>query len=488
MKKQYILYIFLCLLYGSVGYLAPGYDDEFFNINLIEKLGLGIVAYTQSTDVHPPGSYLINYFLYDTLGTWERVRLASSLFTAATLIYAINAVRREHGERAGLIAFFLLGLNPAILLWCTGIRWYAYFVPILIWLSMPPPYQNWRHWARCFCGLFILAYIGYAVLIVAAPILFIYWRGSPQSAKEKLASIAKYGAITLALYAHQAYIFMTVHVKYKGDQISSLVKSLTGIVTAQLGNQGLFPVSAAGLITMIGTSGLMLIIVHQNASAAMGNRHFIAYAAGLVGSMVTGLAGKFRNLVVISPWQAIWITTATTKHRDGKLLPVFMSLLIIGNVWGIYNVATHQNTTKNSWNLPIELTMSHLRQEAEACRGNTLVITHDVGLAWQANHAGYKVLSPFAAQPLPPEKLASKYECVFLLKTYAGSIDNLQYNKMIQDLRLIHYDSSATIKLGKDSYYSIKKRMDPRYPEHMIELTQYTNVSNLAALTSWQPK
>jgi hypothetical protein len=118
---------------------SPGYDDEFTNIELIERLGGGVLGYVQGNDVHPPGSYLLDWLLFAALRDWQLVRLAVALFTAGAIVYAVEWLRHRHGMRAATLALVLLALNPALLMWCTGLRWYAWFVPMLLWLLCPPP-------------------------------------------------------------------------------------------------------------------------------------------------------------------------------------------------------------------------------------------------------------------------------------------------------------------------------------------------------------
>ena len=172
------MYLLVITLYIFVGYTSYGYDDEFFNVVLIEKLGWGAIQVIQSSDVHPPGSYIIDVLLYKIFGKWEIVRAIIGLNTALSLVYAINVVKNKYGIRSAVISYILLGLNPAILLWCTGLRWYAFFVPILIWLSFPLVKKGSRLWIQCFGGLLLLSYFGYAAFVIAPSIFLIYWNHS----------------------------------------------------------------------------------------------------------------------------------------------------------------------------------------------------------------------------------------------------------------------------------------------------------------------
>lgn len=486
-KALPLAYLALCLLYGSVGYYSLGYDDEFTNIVMVERLGFGVVQFFQGTDVHPPGSYFINALLYSVLGKWELVRLAGSLATAASLVYAVESVRRKYGNRNAAVLLVLLGLNPAILMWCTGVRWYAYFVPLLIWLSITPARRGWWYWAKCFGGLFALAYLGYAAFIVAIPILMLYWQDSRETSKEKAISMVKCGLPVAILYSYQLFIFLTVHIKSKDPQMSSLVQNLVGFAVSQLGNQGVFPVSVAAALSATGLIGIVLLALRADLAGNLKNRFFIIYSIGAALTILTGLAGKFRNLVIVSPWQALWISTVRVRASQQRAYWLCLAALAAGNVWGDFNVATHQDTTKNSWNLPVGQLLADLAAKKDKCDGDLVVISHDVALAWHLDKGGYQQISPYPHRAMPQEALASKHRCAILIKTYIGSLPPDAYQRMIGEVSAMRYSKAEQHRYGRDRYHAIKKRQDPRYPEYAFETTTYSKVENLSALSSWQP-
>jgi hypothetical protein len=487
LKRFSFLYLVLLVLYGVVGYLSFGYDDEFTNISLVEKFGFEVVSYIQTVDVHPPGSYFINWLLFSTLGKWELVRLVISLITAGSLIYAINWIKNKHGVNAGFIAFVLLGLNPAILLWCTGVRWYALFVPVLIWLSIVPSQKGLRYWGKCFGGLLCLGYLGYAVFIVTIPILVIYWIGNEQDRNEKIKSILKYGTLALILYLYQLFIFLTVHFKNKDSQISTAFKSISGFLVAQFSNQGVFPLSVPGILSSVSTLGIITIIFYTKFHENIKNKYFISYSLSTALLIISGLAGKFRNLVIISPWQAFWISTSKINEPHKKYFLLFLSLLTAANLWGDFNVATHQNTTKNSWNLPVKQIVSLLAEEKRKCGNDLIVLTHDPSLTWILNKADYQVLGPYSSKIIPNKILQSKHNCLIFLKTYAGSINQLTYENMIEEVNLLGYVRKESSRYGRDDFFYLKNKLDPRFQEYMIEVTKYYEVDRLTSLQSWFP-
>ena len=488
MKKKILLSLFLCLLYGYVGYFSFGFDDEFANMRWIEKLGIGIVHFTQSFDVHPPGSYFIDWMLFAFLGKWELVRLFISLITAFSLIYAILSINKRYGETAGLISFFLLGLNPAILFWCTSLRWYAFFVPVLIWLSIVPRKNGWLYWAKCFGGLIILGYLGYAVFIVAIPTLLIYWSESEEKFRDKIKNIFRFGFLFLVLYSYQLFVFFSVHLKFKDGQVSSLLNNLVGFFTAQISNQGLFPLSFPGILASVATIGIVLIILYSDINRNVRNNYFISYSLTSIFTIITGIAGKFRNLVILSPWQALWISTAKIQVPQKKFFLIFLFFLVLGNLWGDYNIISHQNTTKSDWNIPLKEIMNDLNKDRLKCKNDIIILCSNEMLTWNLERSGYHVMSIYAQHQLNRQELLKKHNCVVILKTWAGKISSDDYKKLYSETELLGFSKKIKVNFGRDNYFKIKHKLDSRYPEFMVEATKYYEVRNLNKLTEWSPR
>jgi len=479
-------YVLLWVLYGAVAWLSYGYDDEFSNILQVERHGFGVVALMQTQDVHPPGSYFINWLFHSVTGDWSLVRLATALLTVASLVYATEAIRQRHGERAAGLLFVLLCLNPAILMWCTGLRWYAYFVPVLIWLSITPRRDGWRYWAKCFGGLVVLGYIGYAVFVVALPVLLLYWAGSQQTVRQKLSGIFWGGLIGALLYAYQFHVFLTVHLLSKDSQVTSMASNFMGFAIAQVSNQGVFPISLPAVLSALGLAGMVIFAVQGN-PANLRDRYLHAYGIGAVATIALGIAGKWRNLVIISPWQAMWLAALDVpSHRMRAFLWSF-ALLAVANLWGVYNVATHQDTTKNSWDLRIGPVLADLARERDACNDDLVIVAHDPALSWHVDHAGFVQLGPFSRQHLPAATLDAPHRCVVVVRSFAGHLGDDEYARMVTQLGTLGTAEGTPRQYGRDGFFRIKQRLDARYPEYQFEITTYRNVNSVAGLTAWQP-
>lgn len=486
-RKTWLLsYLGLIILYGFVGYESIGYDDEFINIRFIERYGIDAIGIIQMGDVHPAGSYLVNWVLFTILNDWHLVRLAVALAGAAVLVYAIDSVRETHGPWSGAIAIALVGLNPALLMWCTSLRWYAFFVPMLVWLSLTPKVHDWRYWGKCFGGLVLLGYFSYAMFVLAIPLLVLYWRDCPDGIGSKIRSLVVFGGIAGILYLYQMVIFVTVHLHQLDSQTSSLAKSLMGFAIAQLGNQGLFPLSLAGGLSALGMLGILWLVLRFSLIENLrGNRYFLPYWLGVAGLVFTGLAGKLRNFVIVSPWQGLWIATARIEDSHRPLFRLFLFLVVLGNLVGVYNVVNHRDTTKNSWNLPVPEVLAALEAEGSTCGGDWLVLTHDPTFSYLLEHAGWRVLGPYASRSVDQDRLRRPQRCVMVLKTYAGNLHDRLVADLYGDLAFLNDRAVTTRRFGADPYHRFKQRLDARYPEYQVEMITYREVSNLTRLEHW---
>lgn len=475
-------------VYSWVGYFSFGFDDEFSNIQLVEEHGSGVFSYMQTIDVHPPLSYYFNWILFETLGDWSLVRLAISLLTAISLIYALFSFNKQYGIRSAVIIFFLLAMNPALLMWSTSLRWYSFFVPILIWLSVIPIRQGWLYWAKCFSGLLLLSYISYAAFLIALPVIYLYWMKSEQSISKRVKSIFIFGVIFVLMYLYQLLIFLNVHVLNKEEQLFSLVTSIIGFISSQISNQGVFPISIPGILSVLGVSGLILIIFISNFKHNIKNNFLHSYLFTSLFSIITGLAGKFRNLVILNPWQVFWIATSKISDKHRNTFIILLIMVSISNLWGNYNVITRSNTTKNDFNIPVSQIIKEIDTQTDKKFEEVLVLTHNRGLTWNLKKAGYTVIDFHSEQITPDSLLLNNYKFLIVLKTWQGSIDDNQYKLMYDELTKINRTKERSLFFGKDTSFKIKKKLEPRFQEYGVQMIILNDASNLNELNSWLKK
>lgn len=460
----------LLALYGAVGFTSLGYDDEFFNINLITQAHFSFARVWQLAehmDVHPPLSYMLDLALFKLLGSWPLVRMASGWLVALSLVYAINHVRKLHGDKAGVWAFILLGLNPSLLLWGASLRWYTPFVAVLLWLSVIPAEKKplWL-WLRMYAGLLVLGYMNYSTVLLALPVFILYWRADGRPWRQKLPLVAGMGVVVLLLYLYQLNAFFQVHFLNREHQIFSLFANVYGYGIAQLGNQGLFPVSVAGMVAIAGGSMLSLLSVYEQRLALTKNRYLGSYVLGVLFFLASGIAGKIRNYVVLSPWQGLWLTTSLHGSKR-KIVHVGLAMVLIGNLVGLYNVAAHEDTSKSGWNVPHRQALEVIKTQWKLCAEPSMIATYDPVMVWHLREEGYPVVN-LLNQPV--DMLKRQLNCLVFIKTFAGSMTDAKMAGIRKTLDGLNRDDVTTIVLGLDRHAAFKHRLDPRYGQYGIVL------------------
>lgn len=487
-KNCYFLFFFILIivLYSMVGYFSYPLDDEIFNIKVIEKYGINSIFFVQTSDVHPPGSYFANWILFLLFnGDWQMIHTVTGLLTSFIIIYSILAVYRRYGKINSIIYFFLFGLNPSILLWCTSIRWYAYFIPVLIWLSFPPEKNNWYYWVKCFLGILLLGYIGYAFFLLVIPIIFLYWKKSPMDNKQNIKWFILLGSISFILYLPQFYVFFSVHIHNADRQFGSMWRCIIGFCISEMSNQGLFPVSLGGVSSILGTLGLFFtIIINIYKQKIKANIYFILFLISSIVLIFSGLGGKFRNFIILEPWKNMGLSIFNSNfYMRKKMVFLFLLCIFLGNAMGIICVVSHNDTTKNGWNLPVNKVLKHV--ESLENKDDILILTHNSTLSYVYEQNGFNVLSRYSFHKINNEKLDKHYKFVIFLDTFIGDLSSQEYSNLISDIDKIVYKSKSSIYFGADKFYFFKKILDSSFPMHQIGLIQYTDVKNVRELEYW---
>ena len=205
------LFIVSAIIFLSIAYNSFGYDDEYWNIRMIEENSLRVlVSKIQNFDVHPPLSYIVNFSFYKLFNNWTAVRLISSLLFILALGYTLFKTKNNEAK---IILLLLVGFNPTIMLWVTSIRWYAYAVPLLMVLSHPLENNSKYYWYYFFLGFLLLSFISYVGIILIIPYFIWYFLRNENSFVSKVKKLIVPAAIYLTAYAYQLYILYHTQVK-----------------------------------------------------------------------------------------------------------------------------------------------------------------------------------------------------------------------------------------------------------------------------------
>lgn len=479
-------FLLVATIYLQVAVTSPGYDDEIYNISNIEKYGYGAFLITQTTDVHPPGSYIINAILYNALGDWSYVRASSAVFSILCLFYVIKKVHYRFGYVAAIIGMATMALNPAMLMWCTSIRWYSYFTPILAIACITPDNNNQYYWTRLLFFLLILSYIGYAALLVMPALYALYWTASTAPRPQKFYRATISLIAFFIIYSLQLQTLIQVHLKNKGPQISSGLKNITGFTIAQISNQGVFPLSAGGIISAVGASGLLILISIEYFFEKKKSIYFLPYFLTITAFILSGLSGKFRNWIVATPLQALCYATINLSNKRLIKL-VLVGFITIGNVFGLSNVITHRDTTKSNWNTPFKESFIFIDHLKNKCYDSIILFAHDPIITHWAKVHNIQIISPYSQELNQSEISRKNFKCGAAVKTYSGSLDPALVKKMYGELDAISNNLTESVYLGQDKYYRYKRLVDQNFPEYQVEIAYFREPNLNQSFESWTP-
>lgn len=495
--SRYISGAALTALYIYVAWSSFGYDDEYFNIRVVEENSLaGMVRLVQSTDLHPPLSYIINYLLYQVTGNWNMVRVTSSLLFLASLFYYVSKIT---DRRSRLLALLLLGLNPAILLWGTGIRWYAYLLPVLMILTVLPDHRKWYYWPRFFLLMLVTCFLGYVGFFLFVPYFLFYWLNDKDDTVKKLRKIFLPALVFVSVYAYQFYIFLSVHSKMNlsetsNRQVFDLRDSLASWVSSVAGNQGIFPVSLWGICSVIGAAILYLaaLLAFREANR---QKHGLVFLIGSVLFIVSGIAGKIRNLMLLEPSRNSLFLSI--PHKTGVWVMTGFLLLLAGNAAGVYHVIMHKQTTKNAWNIPLQETIEKIAQMEMPGR-KEICFTHHPTFTFYLVRMGKDPVSLYNTLYFDSSAVKERLRdfsrdttagknLVFILTYQGRSMADSVYSRMMGSMKNVTADSVKHVYLGRDADHTAKRKFFPGYPEYTVEIVKYYGVKRLGPeLMVWE--
>ena len=246
-KNKYlpILYLSIFLILGTIYFYyaitSTGYDDEFWNIGILENTSWNNIVklfFFDSFDVHPPLSYFADKFLFDLFKNWNYVRAFLSIILIFSTLNLTLFIREKKSDFHAIIFALIFLCNPAVLMWCTSIRWQTYFIIFFNWLLVVPPKKNkWFH-AKLIIGLLLLSFTGYITIIFIIPIFFYYYRDYFISWKKKLKLFSIDIFIFSIIYSFQIFLFLKHHIFSKSafilpsiyTEVFLLLDSVLGIL------------------------------------------------------------------------------------------------------------------------------------------------------------------------------------------------------------------------------------------------------------------
>jgi len=442
------------------------YDDEIYNLRVI-LLSLGDMFFnTQHGDVHPPLSYLLNKAIYELFSSYKAILVFSILFNVGALAYFYHFAERKLDDiHAKLLLFMFVFINGGLLLWTNSVRWYAYWTPLFIILyTYLLKHQKLATKHLLIVGLLlsVMTYISYLtfLLLTALLILVLVSRKNDFSIR----NILILGSVYFSLCAYQIYVFLTVHIHNKESQISNLINSIPNAVYGVINGGSVFLADPVFLVFSLLTliiiiSGLKAVLTSNKTNSPLLIQSIVLFVGLLTLMIITGVSGKYRNNIALSiPFYfIISYFLVTIKNINIKRIYLFFGFIV--SIISIFNLVMHQNTAKNSYNMPVAKLAIFLQNP-----NNKIIFTYDPVTYFYLKNQKYNV--QYLLDKLP-ERTIDKRTNIFLIKTYQGSLDDNLYGKILKKygaiaacMRKVHRE-----EIGIDKYYKIKNKLPGGRPK-----------------------
>jgi len=253
-----------------------------------------------------------------------------------------------------------------------------------------------------------------------------------------------------------------------------MFRSAAGYYFGQVSNQGVFPLSPAGLLGLAGFLLAAFYILVKPGKHMLNNTFLLPYVVFTLSVVLLGFAGKFRNVVVLEPFYALVLCASPFLTSRSKGYMLALGLIISSSVIGQYNIFQQEDTIKSSWNISTRKALRAVRTASQQC-SNFAVLVHDPTLTREYEALGYPVFGPLATRALPD--FPSEVPCVFVVRTYPGSMTKAAYNTFNADVSALDFESQIDILKIKDWYAGWKRGMDDRVPDNAIQIIQLSAVS-----------
>lgn len=471
-------------LYVATGALSSGFDDETYTIGWItsaESLS-GLLRILAGSDLHPPGSYLAVRWLHELTGSFAATRAIAGALNAVMLWW----LWRETAPRAPLAAFFAwlaLCLSPTMLLWGATLRWYSWFLPVVIAfliLIRRNPADRWRFWGGFAIAAVVLVHIGYfALVMLPALIAAALWRRRDRLRSEGWL-IAGLAALSLAAIAPQLILVMPGQLRHGILQHEQplLFKALGAGLDA-FATHAAMPLSLPAAAFVLGNLILLGAAIRRG-RAAFATPAAIVFLGGLAGAFAAGLTGHFRSLVVLSPAKGIWQGQLFAGLGDRAWRLAALGLFLAGTLVGLTNVVTHRDTTKSGWNSPYRAVLESVSDFRQRCP-DAPVATHDPVLFWLLERRGTPTLwgntmappsRPAGAEPSFDRvlEIIAEAPCLVAVQTYRGIMAPEAYDRFVSAIDR-RGGPREVRRLGPDRHAGFKRLFDPVVPDYTAVVT-----------------
>jgi len=386
-KKIKFIHIAIIVL-GSIFCLLPAFHtnlwfDESYSVAIAEHGFLDIWQIT-GNDVHPALYYWILHVIYLVFGNnIIAFRLCSVVGLVVLGIVGYTHVRKDFGEKTGLLFSFLVFFFPTMLMYATEIRMYTWAM-LFVTLMCIYAYRiykkqtQWKNWV-IFGGMALCAaythYYGLVTAGVVNAMLFFYLLINCIKQKQFLKEMKAF--ILTAIVEIGGYLPWLVYLALQVSQVSkgfwigfvfpdSIIDLFIFQFTGNIGNSGhIAPVISTVFASTIGICFITYMIKHWKEEEAKPAKlailmYFIVIAVIVVLSLIMTPILYPRYLLVITGPLWIAMAFAFSKIRNSYVKIVLSVLLIEIAIYA--NISLIQYNYDETNEAPMAYLQEHIQE------------------------------------------------------------------------------------------------------------------------------
>lgn len=414
------------------------YDDEILSLPIITSAPRAIIRFAATSDVHPPGMYLLAHFALRLLPSFRWMNLIPMAVLYAGLCWFVLEFVPLFRRPVSQALFLLLAtLHPQLLLWGTSYRWYSWWTGIAL-ITIVVAIQPRRSKPSLSFGrsigigllLACLLYLNYITVLFAAALavsIALRYRAFPK--RQTLLAIGIISGVFAIASALQLRILIANQLARSGPQRSGLISSFAHLTYATLASEAYLPWHPLALGTAIVLGCALIAACFQARKRDVGEQVEGSAFSSLTAFTVcffllvafSGLGGRPRNGLLLAPTFA-----AMFAYAAGRLsMRIQLALLVLLALWsagGIGHMLLRTGLAKATMIDRPEQVVSFIRSTQTGC---SVVVTYDPLLAFSVSHPripGMFLLSAFVSPIAESTGLPS--ECseptLYVVHSYVG--------------------------------------------------------------------
>lgn len=484
--KKYMLFNFFSfltvILYVYVGFTSYGFDDEFFNIGIVENFSAyEIIFLDASVNLnHPNGSLFLNSILFNIFGDWSYVRAFYGFIFALCLVFSFKCLTNNN-KNFNQFFFILLCLNPSLLMLGSSIRWYSIFIIFINFLIILI-YKNYRNpvyfWGSFLCLAQALIYTNYLAFFIL-PIAFFYSLNQRKiffhENKNEILYLIFFILLSLVIAFPEIKSFLYKLSLDQSNQTSSFLTSVIGFGLFQTSGIALMPFSYAFTFSIILALCILITFLLNFRTESIKFLYTYIFLCSFI--ILSGIGGKFRTFFTI------YLLDAHIKAQILSFIPkrfhyfIFV-LLLAPFLVGSINVVMHYETSKGSWNLPYSDTIDEVGNLAALYKcQNVQIFLHDPGLMWHLDNLKYNVLNVYDVGNISDLPISSDADCQMYVSTFVGSMDPASKD-IINSFFNNNSNFIKKINIKKDRFANFKRLLNQDIPDYYVELSLYKQINS----------